>query len=118
MSEIAVPSNVSRFWTTIVAGDALAAKKVGDSLTSVPLVAVPTFEFPEDAPSSRASATTGAADIASAAAAGELLVLSPQTVEPNTPGTTLSAWNNGTKVEVVVINKSVICGARTVTEGG
>ena len=117
MSETAVPSNASRFWTAIVAGDALAAKEAGDSLNAVPRVAAPTFEFPEDSPSSRASATTGAAAVASAAAAGESLVSSPRMVEPDTPGTTLSAWNNGTKVGVMVINKSLVCGARTVTEG-
>ena len=32
MSETAVPSNASRFWTAIVAGDATAAKEAGDSL--------------------------------------------------------------------------------------
>ena len=61
--------------------------------------------------------TTGAAAVASAAASDESLVSTPRTVEPDTPGSTLSAWNSGSKVGVVVIKKTSVCGARTVTEG-
>ena len=106
-------SSASRFWTAIVAGDPAAAAAAGDSLVHLPFVTTPSFEFPE----SSVLGAIGVAAAASAAAAGESPVLPPLTVHPDTPQATLSAWNANTRVHLMVVQKTVVCGARVVSEG-
>ena len=47
----------------------------------------------------------------------ESKVMLPLPVQPGNPQATLSAWNINTKVQLVVVLKSNICGAHIVMEG-
>ena len=113
--EAAATASINRFWTAIVTGDRSAAIAAGESL-DVPLVSSHQgYEFP-DTPPGVVAGPTGAA-VASAAVSSEYVVVSPRMFRPDTPQSTLSAWNGNTKVELIVIKKSEICGARMVKEG-
>ena len=87
-------SSALQYWTAIVAGDAMTAAVIGESLTNVPLVTTPRFEF-TDSPPLGASSSTGAATTISAAVGGESVVFSPLPVQADTPPGTLSVWNVG-----------------------
>ena len=113
--EAAATASINRFWTAIVTGDRSAAIAAGESL-DVPLVSSHQgYEFP-DTPPGVVAGPTGAA-VASAAVSSEYVVVSPRMLRPDTPQSTLSAWNGNIKVELIVIKKSEICGARMVKEG-
>ena len=113
--EAATTASIDRFWAAIVLGDRGAALAAGESL-DVPFVSSHQgYEFP-DTPTGGVAGPTGA-DVASAAVTSEYAVVSPRMLRPDTPQSTLSAWNANTKVELIVIKKSEICGARTVKEG-
>ena len=105
-------SSFSRFWTAIVTDDptAAAAAAVVESLVNLPVVMTPSFEFLDP----EAIWVTAAA---SAAGAGESHALSSLMVHPNTPQGTLSTWNVDTKVHLMVLQKTVVCGAQIVSEG-
>ena len=113
--EAASTASINRFWTAIILGDRAAAVAAGESL-EVPLVASRQgYEFPVT-PLGDVAGSTGA-DVASAAVTSEFVLVSPRMLRPDTPQATVSTWNASNKVELIVIKKSKICGARTAKEG-
>ena len=105
------PWTSKMFWTRGVwMKNQYLISNLDESLVNLPVVMTPSFEFLDP----EAIWVTAAA---SAAGAGESHALSSLMVHPNTPQGTLSTWNVDTKVHLMVLQKTVVCGAQIVSEG-
>ena len=92
-------SMAAEFWRAIVVGDRERARAAGLSLIDVPLVTIPSFDFPK----SSSSGGPGLAAAERAAQAGGS-ILSPKNVQPDTPAATIDAWNATKQVTLMVIS--------------